>query len=114
MSASVEVIAGVGAGQRASFMIGDDLPAYVLYGVAGPVTIAISASGFVTQTIDITVESPAPADRVESGACPASATGVDCQRGWRLEPAALKAQVCAMVGCPNNLHEILTWGAPGP
>ncbi len=52
----VELIAGVGAGQRAALIDPEDSPAYVLYGVAGPVTIAVSSSGFVSQTIGLTVQ----------------------------------------------------------
>jgi hypothetical protein len=57
VSANIDVIAGVGTGQRASFVFQEDLPSfYVLYGLAGPVTIAVSSPAFVSQTIELTVQ----------------------------------------------------------
>jgi hypothetical protein len=56
VDANVEIIAGVGTGQRAALVDPEDSPAYVLYGVAGLLTIAVSAPAFVSQTIDLTVQ----------------------------------------------------------
>ena len=57
--ATVEVISGIDTGLKFVAVqdeMGDFPPAYILRGVAGPVTIAASAVGYVTQTIALDVQ----------------------------------------------------------
>lgn len=57
--ATVEVIAGTGVGLKAvavPYPGGDYPPGYILRGVAGAVTIAASATGYLTQTIEVDVQ----------------------------------------------------------
>jgi hypothetical protein len=58
VAATVEVVAGVGAGMKVVAVedpFGEFPPSYVLRGVAGSVTIRASAAGYVTQTIELDV-----------------------------------------------------------
>lgn len=85
--ATIEVIAGIGTGLKVIAVEDPDFgPMYTLRGVAGPVTIAASAAGHVTQTIEIDVQRhtfrdivmvPAPAP---SSASPVSADGASNRR----------------------------------
>lgn len=87
--ATVEVISGIGTGLKFVAVqdeMGDYPPAYIIRGVAGPVTIAASAAGYVTQTIALDVQSDMRQDFVMAAAPPqppesiASAEGVSDPR----------------------------------